>query len=200
MIMSNRFANCVIATFNQGKLTEFKQLLHDVIPTITSLAEYCSEQADETAVTFIENAIIKARYACKQTGLPAIADDSGLEVDALNGGPGVHSARYGPTPEACISKLLDALADTPPSSRTARFRCVLAFLRHEDDPAPIICQGVWPGQIALQRQGEAGFGYDPIFYLPSLQCTAAELSASQKNQLSHRGQALQQLRQTLVSL
>ena len=159
----------------------------------------------ETGTTFVENAIIKARHAAKITGLPAIADDSGLEVDALNGAPGVYSARYAAditegqvTDDDNTNKLLAALANTPDEQRTARFHCVLVYMKHENDPTPIICHGVWQGTISREKLGEQGFGYDPVFWQNDLQMSSAQLSREVKNKLSHRGQALTKLVEKLT--
>ena len=164
----------------------------EVLPQAT----FNIEDADETGLTFVENAIIKARHASAIAELPAIADDSGLEVDALKGAPGIYSARYsgeGATDEKNLLKLLGALKDVPEEKRTARFQCVLVYMRHAEDPTPIICQGTWEGIIITKPQGENGFGYDPIFYVPEYDCTSAQLSSEQKNKLSHRGIALKAL-------
>jgi XTP/dITP diphosphohydrolase len=160
----------------------------------------------ETGTTFVENAIIKARHAAKITGLPAIADDSGLEVDALNGAPGVYSARYAsdisenPSDDDNTNKLLNALKDTPDEQRSARFHCVLVYMQHENDPTPIICHGVWQGSISRTKQGEQGFGYDPVFWQNDLQMSSAQLSRDLKNNLSHRGQALAKLVKKLTKV
>ncbi len=157
--------------------------------------------ADETGLTFVENAILKARNAAAHTGLAAIADDSGLEVDHLNGAPGIYSARYagGGGSAANNAKLLEALSGVDEARRSARFQCVLVYLRHADDPTPIICQGTWEGRILPTLQGDDGFGYDPLFYVPDEGCSAAELPAERKNTLSHRGQALQCLLAALAA-
>lgn len=186
----------VLATGNQGKVKELTALLANTGFEIVAQTELGVSDADETGLTFVENAILKARHAAKLTGLPAIADDSGLAVDYLQGAPGIYSARYS-APEATdhknILKLLAALKDVPLSARQAQFHCALVYLRHADDPTPIICQGIWRGVISLQENGTGGFGYDPIFYLPELQRSAAQLSQAEKSQISHRGQALKQL-------
>lgn len=150
----------------------------------------------ETGSTFVENAIIKARHAAKETGLPAIADDSGLAVDALGGDPGVYSARYSganATDQTNIDKLLVEMSDVDEAQRQARFLCVLVFMRHSDDPTPIICQGEWHGTITTDQQGSNGFGYDPVFWVPEENCCSAQLTPVQKNALSHRGQAIKKL-------
>ncbi len=186
----------VLASGNRGKVREINEILqgHDLV--VVPQTDYGVPEADETGLTFVENAILKARNAAHHTGLPAIADDSGLEVDALNGAPGIYSARYagvGAGDQANLEKLLQALADRPQEERGARFQCVMVYLRHALDPTPIIAQGSWEGRITESPSGAGGFGYDPIFWVPSHHCTAAELSAEVKNGLSHRGQALQQL-------
>ncbi|WP_018141211.1 MULTISPECIES: RdgB/HAM1 family non-canonical purine NTP pyrophosphatase [unclassified Thioalkalivibrio] len=186
----------VLATGNPGKLREIHALLEPLGLTVEAQSEHAVPEADETGLTFVENAILKARNAARHTGLPAIADDSGLEVDALHGQPGIYSARYaGPDGDdaANNAKLLEALAGVPPERRAARFRAVVVYLEHAEDPAPIIAQGVWPGRIAEQASGAEGFGYDPLFFVPQEGCTSAELPPETKNRLSHRGQALQQL-------
>lgn len=182
----------VLASGNRGKLREFSELLADCAVDVVPQSDFGVPDVEETGLTFVENAIIKARNAAAHTGLPAIADDSGLEVDYLNGAPGIYSARYagdgGST--ANNAKLLNALSGVDTPDRGARFQCVLVYLRHADDPTPLICQGTWEGRILTAAQGEAGFGYDPVFYVPDEGCSAAELSADRKNALSHRGQAL----------
>ena len=186
----------VIATGNAGKLREFQQLLStcgfDVVPQ----SDFDVSNADETGLTFVENAIIKARHACAHTGLPAIADDSGIEVDALNGRPGIYSARYsgeGATDASNNKKLLQELNDVPTEKRAARYHAVLAFMRHAEDPTPILCHGTWEGIILTKLQGDGGFGYDPLFFVPTHNCAAAELDKAKKNRISHRGKAMQQL-------
>ncbi len=186
----------VLATGNPGKVAELATMLApyqlEVIPQ-TSLGV---SDAAETGLTFIENALIKARHAASITGLPAIADDSGLAVNALQGAPGIYSARYaGPAANDSnnITKLLADMAEVAPTARQAAFHCVLVYLQHCADPTPLVCHGVWHGEIALSRSGEGGFGYDPVFYLPELDKTAAELTKAEKQQLSHRGKALKQL-------
>ena len=185
----------VLATHNAGKLREFRSLLAPLGIELKSLDEFVSAAPEETGRTFIENAILKARNACAVSGLPAIADDSGLEVDALRGAPGIFSARYagsGATDEANVTKLLDELTAVADSARTARYRCVLAFLRWENDPAPLICEATWEGRVGRQRRGAGGFGYDPVFVLDDGR-TVAQLPPEEKNRLSHRGKALQKL-------
>ncbi|HEY3699183.1 MAG TPA: XTP/dITP diphosphatase, partial [Spongiibacteraceae bacterium] len=186
----------VLASGNRGKLTEFRQLLADSGWDIIAQSELQISDVKETGLTFVENAILKARNAAQHSGLPALADDSGLEVDALQGAPGIYSARYAgfPSDDAANNrKLLAALAAVPETQRNARFQCVLVFMRRAHDPSPLICQGTWEGQILAAPRGAQGFGYDPLFYVPALQQTAAELPAAQKNQISHRGQAMQNL-------
>ena len=190
----------VLATGNQGKVTELSKMLADAQIDLVAQSELGVTEAAETGTTFVENAIIKARNAAQQTGLPAIADDSGLAVDALQGAPGIYSARYAgsnATDKDNVEKLLAALADTTENQRTARFICVLVYLRHAHDPCPGICQASWQGQVSQTRRGENGFGYDPVFYLPDLDLTAAQLTPKIKNTLSHRAQALSQLAQQL---
>ncbi|MGM0554557.1 MAG: RdgB/HAM1 family non-canonical purine NTP pyrophosphatase [Pseudomonadota bacterium] len=186
----------VLATGNPGKLREIRALLEPLGVRVEAQSEHAVPEAEETGLTFVENAILKARNAARHTGLPAIADDSGLEVDALHGAPGIYSARYaGPDADDAgnNARLLEALEGVPPERRAARFRAVLVFLEHAEDPAPVIAEGVWPGRIVEQPTGANGFGYDPLFYVPSEGCTSAELPAEAKNRLSHRGQALEKL-------
>lgn len=190
----------VLATNNQGKVRELQNLLSDAGFNIIAQSEYNVPDADETGLTFVENAIIKARHTAQLTGLPAIADDSGLAVDALNGAPGIYSARYsgdGATDSKNNQKLLDALKGIDYEKRTAYFYCALAFMRHASDPTPIICLGKWNGIILDQEQGKGGFGYDPLFFVPVLGCTAAELAREHKSKISHRGQALSELMEKL---
>ncbi len=190
----------VLASSNPGKLRELQALLAPLQFSIRSQSEYGVEGVEETGLTFVENAIIKARHAAQATGLPSIADDSGLEVDALKGAPGIYSARYaGPnaSDEDNTQKLLRDLVNVPKPERRARFRCLVVFLRHALDPTPIIAQGTWEGTIAEEPRGENGFGYDPVFWVPSRGCTAAELGTDVKNRISHRGQALAQLQKQL---
>ena len=187
----------VLASGNRGKLAELRGLLGELPLNVQALGDFTAEAAEETAPSFVENAILKARFAAAACGLPALADDSGLEVDALAGAPGVHSARYaGPAAHdaANRAKLLQQLADVPVDRRTARFRCVLVYLRHATDPWPQIFSGTWEGRIAPVEAGQHGFGYDPLFWLPEHGCTAAQLEPSDKARLSHRAQAAQALR------
>lgn len=182
----------MLATGNAGKVREINQLLAGLDIEAVAQSEYHVPDIEETGSTFVENAILKARQAAQHTGLPAIADDSGLEVDALHGAPGIYSARYAGHggDGANNEKLLAALAAVPDPQRTARFQCVMVYLAHAADPTPIICQGTWAGRILAAARGRNGFGYDPIFYVPTHDCSAAELAPEVKNQLSHRGQAL----------
>ena len=191
----------VLASGNAGKLAEFNALLADVGFDVRPQSEFGVEDAEETGLTFIENAILKARHASQATGLPALADDSGLVVDALGGAPGLYSARYAGehgNHAANIDKLLHELLDVPDERRSARFVCVLALLRHPDDPQPLIAQGLWEGRILHARQGDGGFGYDPVFFSPTEHMSAAELPAEVKNLVSHRGRALAMLRAALA--
>ncbi|MGB2079744.1 MAG: XTP/dITP diphosphatase [Vibrio sp.] len=186
----------VLATGNQGKVKEMASLLEDFGFEVHAQSEFQVSDVAETGTTFIENAIIKARHAAKETGLAAIADDSGLEVDALLGAPGVYSARYAgenANDAANNQKLLAAMQDVPAKKRSARFHCVLVFMRHANDPTPIICHGKFEGKILFEPAGEHGFGYDPVFWVEEEGCASAELAPERKKQISHRGQALQQL-------
>jgi XTP/dITP diphosphohydrolase len=186
----------VLASSNPGKVREINQLLAGLDLRVVPQSEFGVPDAEETGLTFVENAILKARNAAEHTGLPAIADDSGIEVDALNGAPGIYSARYagpGASDQANLEKLLAALEDTPDGERTARFQCLMVYVRHAGNPTPIICQGTWEGSILRAPRGENGFGYDPVFFVPTHGCSSAELEPEVKNGLSHRGQALRQL-------
>ena len=183
----------VLATGNIGKLNEIRKNFSGVDVDIVAQSEFDIPEAIENGLTFVENAIIKARNAASYTGLPALSDDSGIEVDALNGEPGIHSARYAGDDESNIQRLLRELDGVPDDRRTARFQCVMVYLRHANDPVPVITQGAWEGKILEAAQGEAGFGYDPVFYVPERGCSAAQLSAEDKNSLSHRGKALRQM-------
>ena len=190
----------VLASGNAGKLAEFGALLADAGFEVQPQSGFGVEDAEETGLSFIENAILKARHAARTTGLPALADDSGLCVDALGGAPGLYSARYAGTHgdhAANIDKLLQDLRDVPEEKRTARFVCVLALLRHADDPEPLIAEGRWEGRILHERRGDGGFGYDPVFFSPAHGLSAAELPAATKNRDSHRGRAMQALRARL---
>lgn len=186
----------VLASSNQGKLREIRQVLAHLDMQLISQSEFDIKDADETGLTFVENALIKARHAAAMSGLPALADDSGLEVDALQGRPGIYSSRYAgekATDGDNIQKLLTDLIDVPPPERGARFQCVLVYLRHAEDPSPLIAQGSWEGFILEQPRGQNGFGYDPVFYIPEHRRAAAELDVTAKNQHSHRARALTQL-------
>ncbi len=184
----------VLASSNAGKIREIEALLPNV--SMLPQSQFVPTDAEETGLTFVENAIIKARHAAKHCKLPVLADDSGLAVDALQGAPGIYSARYagiGASDQDNIVKLLFDLKDVPETKRTARFICVLVMLQHADDPVPLIAQGIWEGRILFQPKGKNGFGYDPIFYVPEHGCASAELPPELKNAISHRGQALRQL-------
>lgn len=186
----------VLATGNAGKVRELASLLSDFGLDVVAQTDLGVDSAEETGLTFIENAILKARHAAQITGLPAIADDSGLAVDALGGAPGIYSARYSgedATDRQNLEKLLHTLQDIPDEKRQAQFHCVLVYMRHADDPTPVVCHGRWPGVIACEPAGDGGFGYDPIFFVPSEGKTAAELTREEKSAISHRGQALKLL-------
>jgi XTP/dITP diphosphohydrolase len=196
----------VLASGNKGKLKEFSELLAPYDFEIFPQSDFNVVPPEETGLTFIENAIIKARYASKISGLPAIADDSGLAIDALNGQPGIYSARYSEkemgnklSDQTNIDLALKNLAALSKSNdgldvdRTARFHCVLVYMAHAEDPTPVVCHGQWQGSITLNQSGVGGFGYDPVFWVPEFECTAAELTKEQKHSCSHRGQALKQL-------
>lgn len=191
----------VLASGNKGKLKEFNHILEGLNVEVVPQSAFNVNDADETGLSFVENAILKARHAAQATGLPALADDSGLEVDALSGAPGIYSARFsgeGATDAKNNALLLEKLSGLPIEQRTARFRCVLAFMRHADDPTPLICQGTWEGSILEQACGKNGFGYDPLFWIPELEKASAQLPSEQKNKLSHRGQAVALLKQTIA--
>ena len=190
----------VLASGNVGKLRELSVILDDLGYQLHAQAEYGVSEVAETGTTFVENAIIKARHAASITGLPALADDSGIEVDALDGAPGVYSARFsGPAADDAANNalLVKRLQAVPDAERSARYRAVIVFMRHAGDPSPLICEGSWEGMIQLQPAGEGGFGYDPYFFLPELGCISAELSAAEKNRISHRGMALVELKKKL---
>jgi XTP/dITP diphosphohydrolase len=196
MPQSHKGEKIVLASNNAGKVREINQLLADQQIQVVPQKEFGIGDIEETGLTFVENSILKARHAAKESGLAAIADDSGLEVDALKGAPGIYSARFaGPdcNDQDNNDKLLEELHGVPESERTARFQCLLVYMRHADDPTPIICQGTWEGRILLAPSGDNGFGYDPLFFVPEQNCSSAELSPETKNQLSHRGQALRKL-------
>lgn len=189
----------VLASSNPGKVLEIQALaggLAEIVPQ----SQFNVPDAEETGLTFVENAILKARHAANHTSLPALADDSGLEVDALHGAPGIYSARYagkGASDWANLEKLLRDLRDVPEGERDARFVCVMVYLRHALDPTPVICQGVWEGRILLEARGKHGFGYDPVFFVPTHGCSSAELPPEVKNRLSHRAQALKKMLEAL---
>lgn len=190
----------VLASNNAGKIRELKELLKHLPIDLVSQSDFNVPEIEETGLTFIENALIKARLASRVTGLPAIADDSGLAVTALNGAPGIYSARYAgknATDKDNIKKLLEELNDIPDEKRQAYFHCVLVFMSNYQDPTPIVCDGIWAGQILHAPKGEDGFGYDPIFYVPDEKKTAAEFPLAIKNKISHRGRALQLLTKKL---
>ncbi|MFY0991632.1 RdgB/HAM1 family non-canonical purine NTP pyrophosphatase [Halomonas sp. C05BenzN] len=190
----------VLASGNAGKLREFHQLLAPLGFAVLPQADFGVPEVEETGLTFVENALLKAREASRVSGLPALADDSGLEVDALHGQPGIHSARYAGEPRSDArnnAKLLEALSRVPEGSRTGRYWCVLVYLRHAEDPVPLIVQRSWEGEILAHPRGEGGFGYDPLFWLPEQGMSVSELSAEEKNRLSHRGRALQSLVEVL---
>ncbi|MCL6414152.1 RdgB/HAM1 family non-canonical purine NTP pyrophosphatase [Aestuariirhabdus sp. Z084] len=198
--MSTEIQQVVLASNNRGKLNELQHRLGGLGIKLLPQSQFAIDSVAETGLSFVENAIIKARHACKISGLPAIADDSGLEVDALLGAPGIYSARFAgeeATDADNNQKLLAKLQGTPSEQRSARFRCLLVYMRHADDPTPLICQGSWEGFILEEPRGDNGFGYDPLFFVPSEHCASAELPADLKNRLSHRGQAMKELMQRL---
>ncbi|MBA1260582.1 RdgB/HAM1 family non-canonical purine NTP pyrophosphatase [Pseudomonas sp. HR1] len=188
----------VLASHNAGKLKELQAMLGDRV-RVRSVGEFSQVEPEETGLSFVENAILKARNAARLSGLPALADDSGLAVDALGGAPGIYSARYadGQGDAANNAKLLEALKEVPDAERTGQFVCVLALVRHADDPLPVLCEGLWPGRILHAAQGEHGFGYDPLFQPDGEAVSAAELAPAEKNQRSHRARAMAQLKQRL---
>lgn len=186
----------VLASSNPGKVREFNELLADHHISVVPQSQFGVPDAEETGLTFVENAILKARNAALHTGLAAIADDSGIEVDALNGAPGIYSARYAGKDagdRANLEKLLLDLSEVPEAERSARFQCLMVYMRHANDPTPMIFQGTWEGRILFAPRGEQGFGYDPVFFVPTHDCSSAELAPPVKNALSHRGQALRKL-------
>ncbi|TXK62508.1 RdgB/HAM1 family non-canonical purine NTP pyrophosphatase [Alkalisalibacterium limincola] len=190
----------VVATGNPGKLAELRALLDDAGIAVDGQDQHGVGDVEEDGLTFLENALIKARHAARATGLPALADDSGLIVDALGGEPGLKSARFAGSPvdhAANNALLLERLQGVVPGRRTARFYCVLVLLRHAEDPQPLIAEGIWPGRILEAAQGEGGFGYDPLFEVPGHRCSAAQLGPEAKNRLSHRGRALARLLERL---
>ncbi|WP_456268662.1 RdgB/HAM1 family non-canonical purine NTP pyrophosphatase [Kushneria sp. AK178] len=190
----------VVASNNAGKLREFRELLEPLAWELTAQADHGISAVEETGLTFVENALLKARAACRGSGLPALADDSGLAVTALGGAPGIHSARYSGAQgddRANNDRLLEALAEVPEGQRGAQYHCVLVYMRHPEDPVPIIVQGSWPGEILSLPRGEGGFGYDPLFWVPDQGLSVAELSSDLKNRISHRGRALAALLEQL---
>lgn len=189
----------VLASHNAGKLKELQAMLGDRFQ-VRSVAEFSSEAPDETGLSFIENAILKARHAARVSGLPALADDSGLAVDYLGGAPGIHSARYSGTGDDAANnvKLLQALQGVPDEQRGAQFVCALALVQHAKDPLPVVCEGLWRGRILHAPQGEQGFGYDPLFWVEQHGCSSAELAPEVKNAISHRALAMEQLKLRLV--
>ena len=190
----------VLASGNAGKAQEISQMLANHRIEVLPQSAFNVMEVEETGLTFVENALLKARNAAAHSGLPAIADDSGLEVDALDGAPGIYSARYAgnnASDSDNITKLLGALAGVEGAQRTARFQCLMVYMEHAHDPTPIICQGTWEGRILLEPRGNNGFGYDPIFFVPTHNCSSAELPPEIKNKLSHRGQALKKLVEAL---
>jgi len=191
----------VLASNNKGKLREFNDMFASMSINVLPQSEFNIEEIEETGLSFVENAILKARNAALHSGLPAIADDSGIEVDALQGAPGIYSARFagvGASDADNLKKLLKELEGVPTAERSARFQCLLVYMRHANDPTPVICQGTWEGVILESPQGENGFGYDPVFFVPEKNCSSAELDADVKNSMSHRGKALQLLSKQLV--
>jgi len=188
----------VLASHNAGKLKELQAMLGSHIK-VRAVSEFSSIEPEETGLSFIENAILKARHAAQVSGLPALADDSGLAVDALGGAPGIYSARYadGEGDAANNAKLLDVLKAVPDTERGAQFVCALALVRHAADPLPILCEGLWHGRILHEARGAQGFGYDPLFWVAERNCSSAELPAAEKNQLSHRARAMALLKQRL---
>jgi len=193
----------VLASNNAGKAREISEILAAYGISVVPQSDFGVPEIPETGLTFVENALLKARNACHHTGLPALADDSGIEIDALNGAPGIYSARYagiGATDKANLQKALTKLKDIPEEKRSARFQCLMVLLQHENDPTPLIFQGTWEGSILTEPHGENGFGDDPIFYVPEHQCSSAQLSPAVKNGLSHRGKALNALAEQIKDL
>ncbi len=193
----------VMASGNPGKLREMGSLLAGLGVTVKPQSDFDTPEAEETGLTFVENAILKARNACAHSGHPAIADDSGIEVDALDGAPGIYSARFagaGASDAENNAKLVDRLREVPAEQRTARYRCCMVYMRHAADPSPIIAEGSWEGRILLEPRGEGGFGYDPFFLLPERGITSAELPSEEKNRISHRAIAMHKLLDKLASL
>lgn len=191
----------VVASNNLGKIEEIREQFKGLDIELISQSEFDTPEVDETGLTFVENAILKARNACTHSNLPAFGDDSGIEVDALNGAPGIYTARFarvGASDLENINKLLSELKGVPEEKRGARFRCVIAFMRHAQDPSPIICEGTWEGSVLLESRGKMGHGYDPVFFVPTHGCAAAELSLQEKVKISHRAQALRQLYDKII--
>lgn len=191
-----RLQRLILASGNPGKIREFADILQPMGISLVPQADLGIETCAETGLSFVENAIQKARHAAERSGLPALADDSGIEVDALHGRPGIYSARYageGAGDEENNQRLLSELADLPLHQRSARYRCVIVLMLHAEDPFPVIAHGTWEGRVTMAPAGSGGFGYDPLFFLPEQGCTAAELSSGEKNRLGHRGQALRSL-------
>jgi XTP/dITP diphosphohydrolase len=186
----------VLASNNSGKVREINELLAEMHIEVVPQGDVGVPEVEETGLSFVENAILKARNAARHSAMPAIADDSGLEVDALKGAPGIYSSRFagqGATDIENLEKLLEAMGGVPEPARTARFQCLMVYMRHAEDPTPVICQGTWEGRILTSPRGENGFGYDPVFLVPEEGRSAAELPPLLKNRLSHRGQALREL-------
>jgi len=197
----NAPSRLVLVSGNRGKLVEMREILAGLDVELVAQSELGIADADETATTFVENALLKARQAARASGLPALGDDSGLCVDALGGAPGLYSARYAGAhgdAAANVAKLLDALRDVPDDERTAHFHCTIVLLRSADDPAPLVAEGRWHGRILHAPRGSGGFGYDPVFLDPALGAGAAELDPATKNRVSHRGLALARLRELLL--
>lgn len=190
----------VLASGNQGKLKELGAMLGELEFSLVAQSELGIASPPETGLTFVENALIKARYAAQESGLPALADDSGIAVEALNGAPGIYSARYAGDDASDadnVQKLLSAMQSVPDGQRAAAFHCVLVYLAHANDPTPLIAHGIWRGQLLHSVRGEGGFGYDPVFWVPDHACSAAELPRADKNRISHRGRALVSLLEQL---
>jgi len=196
-------SSIILASGNPGKLREFKQMFKDLPYLVEPQSDYGVPDVPETGTTFIENAIIKARHAAEITGKPCIADDSGIEVDALSGEPGIYSARFagiGASNEANLNKLLDVTKEIPSEQLSCRYVCVLVLMRHAKDPTPLISQATWEGTLLREPVGENGFGYDPIFWLEEYGCSSAQLAPELKDQISHRGKALRDLVKQLQNL
>lgn len=192
----------VLASGNRGKLKEFNDLLNNRGFDVHAQSEFSLKSAEETGLTFVENALLKARHVCASTGLPALADDSGIEVDALQGAPGIYSARFAGADASDGDnnrKLLAELQAVPDARRTARYHCILVLMRHAKDPTPLICHGSWEGKILHEPIGDGGFGYDPLFFVPTHNCSAAQLEKAEKNRISHRAIALQTLLRSLAN-